>query len=162
LQGEIGLERAHIRDFKKEEIKEVTALLELIGIPAENTLLRNQLISHYESDSEALLKVMVALEFGVVDKEERSPLIASLASGLLYCLGSLPSLLPFVSRDQSSSHGLMLASLATISCLLLVGGVKTWATRGNCATAAIENLLIAGLGGILAYSVGMFFDRIVH
>jgi hypothetical protein len=47
LQGEIGLERAHIRDHNKDEIKEVTALLEIIGIPAENTLLRNQLISHY-------------------------------------------------------------------------------------------------------------------
>jgi VIT1/CCC1 family predicted Fe2+/Mn2+ transporter len=162
LQGEIGLERAHIRDYKQEEIKEVNELLETIGIPPENKKLRKQLISHYESDSDALLKLMIALEFGVVEEEERSPIIAALASGLLFFAGSLPSLLPFIPKDQPTAQGLMIASLATILSLLMVGGVKAWATRGNCITAAVENLAIAGLGGVLAYSVGGFFDRLLH
>ena len=162
IQGEIGLERTHIRDFKQDEIKEVRELLDIIGIPPEKQELRSQLISHYENDSDALLKVMIALEFGIVEEEERSPTTAAMTSGLLFFVGSLPSVLPFIPRDQASSTGLLIASAATISSLLLVGAIKTWATRGNCLTAAVENLLIAGLGGVLAFFVGAFFDRLVH
>jgi VIT1/CCC1 family predicted Fe2+/Mn2+ transporter len=162
LQGEIGLERAHIRDFKKEEIKEVAELLETIGITRENTELRASLISHYENDSAALLKLMIALEFGVVEEEERSPLTAAATSGLLFFLGSLPSVLPFLVKTIPAMHCLLIAAAATTVSLLVVGCVKTWATRGNCAKAAIENLLIAGLGGVLAYFVGAFFDHIIR
>lgn len=35
--------------------------------------------------------------------------------------------------------------------MLLVGAIKTWATRGRMLEAAMENLIIAGLGGALAY-----------
>jgi hypothetical protein len=37
--------------------------------PPENKELRKHLISHYESDSDTLLKLMIALEFGVVVKK---------------------------------------------------------------------------------------------
>ena len=162
VQGEIVLEKSHIRDYKREEMREVTELLEIIGIPAHKKELREELIAHYESDPEALLKIMVALEFGSVEEEKRSPWKAAFVSGMLFLIGSLPSLLPFVDRSQSSHEGLLVAAFATILSLLVVGGVKTWATRGNCLSAAIENLLIAGLGGMLAYSVGAFFDDLVH
>jgi VIT1/CCC1 family predicted Fe2+/Mn2+ transporter len=162
LQGEIGLEKAHIRDFKKEEIKEVAELLETIGIPRENTELRGHLISHYENDPDALLKFMVALEFGVVEEEERSPLTAASVSGSLFVFGSLPSVLPFAVKEIPEMQSLLIATAATAVSLLVVGCVKTWATRGNCIKAAIENLSIAGLGGVLAYFVGVLFDKIIR
>ena len=162
LQGEIGLERTHIRDFKQDEINEVRELLNLIGIPPEKKALRRQLIAHYANDSDALLKVMIALEFGVVEEEERSPMTAAVTSGLLFFLGSLPSVLPFVPSDHPPSSGLLVASAATIMSLLLVGAIKTWATRGDCLNASLENLIVAGLGGVLAFFVGNFFDRLVH
>jgi vacuolar iron transporter family protein len=162
LQGEIGLERTHIRDFKREELAEVIQHLQLIGIPPDKSELRNRLISHYENDSDALLKLMVALEFGVVEDEMRSPIAAALVSGFLFFLGSLPSLLPFVAKAQTPQTSLVVAAVATTTPLFLVGGIKTWATRGKCWTAALENLAVAGCGGILAYSVGKFSDGIVR
>ena len=45
LQGEIGLERTHIRDHKQEEIREVAELLETIGIPPSSKELRRQFSS---------------------------------------------------------------------------------------------------------------------
>jgi VIT1/CCC1 family predicted Fe2+/Mn2+ transporter len=160
--GEIGLEKTHIRDNKQEEIEEVARHLELIGISPDKADLRDQLVAYYENDNAALLKLMIALEFGVVEEEERSPITAALFSGFLFFAGSLPSLLPFVPKNQTSGSGLLLAAVATTVSLLLVGGIKTWATRGNCWSAAIENLTIAGLGGLFAYFVGRFFDQIVH
>jgi hypothetical protein len=99
--------------------------------PPENQELRKQSISHYENDSDALLKLMIALEFGVVEEEERSPIPAALASSLPLFAGSLPSILLFIPKDQPTTQGLMIASLAIILSLLVVGGVKTSATRGN-------------------------------
>ena len=162
LQGEIGLERVHIRENKASEMREVNFLLETIGIPATKDDLKQQLVAHYESDPEALLKLMVALEFGVVDEEARSPILASVASGFLFFFGSLPSLLPFAFTNQPTTQALIIACVTTVAFLLIVGAVKTWATRGNCVKAAIENLLIAGIGGVLAYYVGFFFDKVVH
>jgi VIT1/CCC1 family predicted Fe2+/Mn2+ transporter len=140
----------------------VTRHLEIIGIPPENTALRNSLIDHYENDSSALLKLMVALEFGVVEEEKRSALTAALFSGVLFILGSLPSVLPFIPKNQTPNSGLLIAALSTSISLLLVGAVKTWATRGRCLCAAIENLVIAGLGGTVAYFVGRLFNTVLH
>jgi VIT1/CCC1 family predicted Fe2+/Mn2+ transporter len=95
---------------------------------------------------------MSALEFGVVEEEKRSPWAAAAISGILFFVGSLP----LVNREQSSKQGLIAATIATTLSLLLVGGNKTWATRGNWFNSAIENFLIAGLG------VGLFSDRLLH
>jgi VIT1/CCC1 family predicted Fe2+/Mn2+ transporter len=162
LEGEILLERSHIRYNKQDEIREVAHLLEIIGIPPAKKELCEKLTVHYESDPEALLKIMIALEFGVVEKEKRSPWAAAAISGMLFFVGSLPSVLPFVNREQSSKQGLIAATIATTFSLLLVGGIKTWATRGNCFNSAIENFLIAGLGGVLAYGVGLLSDHLLH
>lgn len=163
FKGEIELERSHIEKYKNQEIEEVSALLEVIGIAPEETHLREQMISYYESHPEALLKIMVALEFGVTQTGERSPLTAALFSGMLFVAGSLPSVLPFLARKNSTSFiSLVVAAVATCIALLLVGMIKTWATRGNCFTAAIENLAVAGIGGAFAYGVGVLFDIILN
>jgi VIT1/CCC1 family predicted Fe2+/Mn2+ transporter len=119
-------------------------------------------MNHYDKDPEALLRLMTVLEFGLVEEEERTPLTAAVTSGLLFFAGSLPSLLPFIRSNRTPSTGLLIAATATTCCLFLVGGIKTWATRGNCWSAAVENLLVAGLGGCFAYFVGTFFDGIVR
>jgi VIT1/CCC1 family predicted Fe2+/Mn2+ transporter len=56
----------------------------------------------------------------------------------------------------------VVAAVATCIALLLVGMIKTWATRGNWLTAAIENLTVAGIGGAFAYGVGVLFDTILN
>ncbi len=162
LAGEIGLEKVHIRDNNADEIRELKGLLETIGIPLDKLELRQQLYTHYEQDPDALLKFMIALEFGVVEEEERSPILAAVASGLLFFVGSLPSVLPFAAGDLSTKQALAIACGVTALALLIVGVVKTWATRGNCFRAALENLCVAGVGGLLAYYVGVLFDKIIR
>jgi VIT1/CCC1 family predicted Fe2+/Mn2+ transporter len=163
LIGEINLERLHIRDFLKDEIAELSDLLTVIGISKDQTGLRQDLTHFYQSRPESLLKIMVALEFGVVDGEARSPYAAGAASGLLFVFGSLPSVLPFVSRKESDPlRGLIVSAVGTCAFLLFVGAIKSWATRGNCLKAAFENLVVAGFGGALAYGVGVLFSSILN
>lgn len=113
LNGEISLENMHIRDHKQHELRELDTLLDRIGIPSSDTcILRQQMKDHYNNSDEALLKIMVALEFGVLDGERRDPFGAAALSGLLFIIGSLPSVLPFcVAKDTFT--GLVIAGIGT-------------------------------------------------
>jgi VIT1/CCC1 family predicted Fe2+/Mn2+ transporter len=164
LSGELKLEKNHVHRYLEEELVELEGLLDMIGIPPsddDTTNLRQALLSHYRNHPDDLLKIMTSLEFGVVDTEKRSPISAALVSGGLFTLGSLPSIIPFIFSGDEPILGMILAGVITTVCLLLVGAVKTWATRGNWITAAIENLIIAGCGGAIAYFVGLGFDMLI-
>lgn len=158
FEGELALEKEHIRDFRQDELHELTDLLEDIGLEGP---LRDEVVDHFGADDEALLKVMTTLEFGVVETERRSPYRAMFMSGGLFLAGSLPSVLPFVFVTKPST-GLWIATLGAVFGLLVVGAVKTWATRGDPLRAALENLLVAAGGGGLAYGVGVLFNALVN
>lgn len=158
FQGEIELEREHIRDFREDELHELRDLLDDLGLEDE---LREEVVQHFNRDEETLLHVMMALEFGVLEKERRSAYAAAGMSGGLFLLGSAPSVLPFVFVETPGA-GLLAAGIGSVLGLLVVGAIKTWATRGKPVRAAVENLIIAGVGGALAYWVGVGFDRIVN
>jgi VIT1/CCC1 family predicted Fe2+/Mn2+ transporter len=158
FEGELALEKEHIRDFHEDELHELSDLLQDIGLKGS---LRDEVVVHFGEDDEALLKVMTALEFGVVKTERRSPYRAMFMSGGLFLAGSLPSVLPFA-FVSSAFTGLWIATLGAVLGLLVVGAVKTWATRGDPLRAALENLLVAAGGGGLAYGVGLLFDALVN
>jgi VIT1/CCC1 family predicted Fe2+/Mn2+ transporter len=162
MHGEINLERLHLQKYHQDEMKELDGLLELIGIsPSEHTHLRDQLVHHYEHNFESLLKIMVALEFGMIEEEIRSPVRAGLASGLSYAIGAMPSVLPFAICTTAKA-GLIAATIGAGCALMLVGAIKTWATRGHLVKSAVENLAMASVGGVLAYAVGVFFSKVVN
>ena len=157
FEGELALEKEHIREYRQDELYELSDLLEDIGLDGP---LRDDVVSHFGEDDDALLKVMTALEFGVVETERRSPYRAMWMSGGLFLAGSMPSVIPFA-FVSSASTGLWIATIGAVFGLLVVGAVKTWATRGDPLRAALENLLVAAGGGGLAYGVGVLFDRLV-
>jgi len=157
FEGELALEKEHIRDYRQDELHELSDLLEDIGLDGP---LRDEVVSHFGEDEDALLKVMTALEFGVVETERRSPYRAMWMSGGLFLAGSSPSVIPFAFVSRAST-GLWIATIGAVLGLLVVGAVKTWATRGDPLRAALENLLVAAGGGGLAYGVGVLFDRLV-
>lgn len=176
LRGELKLERMHVESYLDEEIAELADLLDLIGLPNStstdadattnsssnnNNTLRDPLLAYYRQNPEALLKAMTTLEFGVLDTEMRSPIVAGLFSCCLFICGSLPSVLPFIFSGDRPLLGLVYAAIFTTLSLLLVGAVKTWATRGKCLQSAAENLIIAGVGAVIAYFVGELFDHLI-
>lgn len=161
MHGEISLEKKHIETHMEDELSQLPELLEIIGISKDDEEVSSSLISFYRNNPDSLLKIMIALEFGVIEEEQRTPLCAGLTSGCLFLLGSLPSILPFAFVSHPMA-GLMWAGIATGLSLLFVGGVKTWATKGNFVFSSLENLFIAGCGGALAYAVGLLFDYVLR
>ena len=154
LEGEIQLENDHIREYHSDEDRELPALLSMIGVPSHGQeSLRNQLIEFYASDEDALLKIMVALEFGVLESERRNARVAGLTSGALFFIDSLSSLIPYAICIDPM-NGLFLATSCTCVVLLVVGVVKSFVTRMNCFYSSVENFVIVGLGGLFAYLIG--------
>ena len=123
--------------------------------------LRRRITQYYASNPEALLKIMIALEFGVIDEEARSPVVAGGTSFIVFVIGSLTSVVPFACVSDTNL-GLVISGLACGIGLFFVGAVKTWATRGVWWRAALENLMITAAGGAIAYGIGVGFDTLVN
>jgi vacuolar iron transporter family protein len=161
MKGELALERKHVEEFLELELAQLDPLLELIGIEGDDRLLE-EVKAYYRGKPLALLKIMTALEFGVLDTEERSPFRAGITSCGLFVAGSVPSVLPFAFSGENPQAGLFAAAALTIVSLMVVGAIKTWATRTKCVSASVENLIIAGFGGGFAYGVGVLFEKLVN
>ena len=58
-------------------------------------------------------------------------------------------------------RGLAWAAALSMLGLFIVGVVKTRVTRTAPIKAGLENLVIAGIGGVLAYGIGSLFDGVI-
>ncbi|MDJ0663194.1 MAG: VIT1/CCC1 transporter family protein [Acidimicrobiia bacterium] len=155
LIRELKLELDHIRDHREMEVDQLRHMLSELSIEGEDLDAAVEILS---KDDDRLLNSMKVLEFGMVDTEERSPYAAMGVSGLAFLVGSLPSVLPFVFVN-STAAGLTIAAILTAICLYTVGATKSYVTKTNTVIAGIENLGIAGVGGVLGYWIGWLFER---
>lgn len=150
LNAELELERTHIRHYRDQEVTQIREMLTAMGVTGGEL---ESVTRALTSDDTTLLNAMKALEFGVVDSERRSPIAAMVTSGLLFFGGSLTSVIPFFFVN-STATGLAWASGLTALGLFGVGMAKASVTRSSKLRSGLENLLIAGLGGVVAWTVG--------
>jgi VIT1/CCC1 family predicted Fe2+/Mn2+ transporter len=154
---EMMLEREHLTYHRDVERQEVRDMFGDLGFPPDDV---ERIVEIVDADDEAFLKVMMALEFGVVDTERRSPITAMFMSGMLFLVGSLPSILPFVFVEDPHA-GLWIAAIGSGIALFVVGALKTVATHTNPIVSGLENVAVAGAGAIVSYGVGRLFDAAV-
>lgn len=157
LQREIQLERDHIRDHRDMEVNQLRDMLADLQISGTDL---DEAVAIFAKDDDRLLNSMKVMEFGMVDTEERSPYAAMYMSALFFTAGSLPSVLPFAFVD-SPEAGFAIAAVLTAIGLFAVGAIKSVVTKTNPVKAGFENLTIAGVGGVLAFSIGLLFDKAV-
>lgn len=151
---EIALERTHIAHHRNAEVDQLFAMFSDMGVAEEDL---ESVVTAFSKDDDVLLNSMKVLEFGIVDTETRSPSIAMVLSGLLFLAGSLPAIVPFLLVD-STNLGLLIAAALTAVGLFAVGAVKTVVTNTNPVRSGLENLVIAGIGGIIAFYIGRIVD----
>ena len=150
LEAELKLERVHIRDHRQQELDQLRQMFGDMGLREEDV---EMVVTAFDHSDDAILNAMKALEFGFVESERRSPYRAMAASGVLFLVGSLPSVLPFLAFD-SVSVALTWATVLALGGLFLVGAVKARVARSNWVTSGLENMAIAGVGGIIAWLIG--------
>jgi VIT1/CCC1 family predicted Fe2+/Mn2+ transporter len=150
LEAELKLERVHIRDHRQQELDQLREMFTDMGVLADDV---EMMVAAFDRSDEAILNAMKALEFGFVDSQRRSPYRAMTASGVLFLIGSLPSVIPFIIFD-SVTVALTWATVLALAGLFLVGVVKARVAKHNWLKSGLENMVIAGLGGVLAWLIG--------
>ena len=150
FKAEVNLERVHIEHFRSNEVKQLEAMVRDLGVHADDV---EETVAALSRTDNVLLNAMKVLEFGMVGKERRVPFKAMVASGGLFLAGSVPSVLPFLFSIPVSTAMLIAMSL-TGAALFAVGVAKTTITHTVPLRAGAENLVIAGIGGGVAYLVG--------
>jgi predicted membrane protein (TIGR00267 family) len=113
----------------------------------------DDVVAAFDRSDLAMLNAMKALEFGHPDSERRSPYRAMVASGGLFLVGSLPSIIPFIVFD-STTTALTWATILAMAGLFIVGVVKARVARHHWLRSGLENLVIAGVGGLAAWWIG--------
>lgn len=154
FDSELKLERTHIKHFRDSEVDQLRGFFSDMAVPEEDI---EQAVEIFSRTDDVLLNSMAALEFGIVDSERRSPYTAMYMSSGWFLVGSLPAVLPFALID-GTGLALTVASLATAIGLYAVGVIKTLVTRTNPVRAGFQNLIIATVGGVLAYFIGSLID----
>lgn len=154
FDSEMELEIEHMKYHREHELEEFREMFGDMGLPADDV---ERVVTALDNDDAAFLKTMMALEFGVIEEERRSPYTAGVISGLLFLLGSLPAVLPFF-FVESTGLGLFIAAIGSGIALFVVGVLKTLVTRKNWVWAGTENVLIATAGAIISYGVGVLYN----
>lgn len=157
FDAEIALEKIHLRDHRQHEKDQLADMLGDMGLEGDDL---ETVVEIIDSSDEAMLNMHAALEFGIVDGERRSPYAAAVASGFLFLIGALPSILPFAIWDETSTAMFVAAFLAGIG-LFFVGAIKTLQTKKSWLLSGLENLLLGLAAGVLSFLVGKAFDQLI-
>lgn len=150
LESELTLERYHIEHFKSQELDQLRGFFRDMAVREADL---DSVMKGFEDNDEAILEAMAALEFGLVERERRSPLKAMAMSGLLFLAGSLPSVVPFAVLSDANA-ALLWASVLALTGLFVVGVVKARVANTHWLWPGFENMLIAGVGGLIAWGIG--------
>lgn len=157
FDAEIALEKIHLRDHRDVEKEQLTEMLGTMGLVDKDL---HTVVEIINNNDEAMLNMHAALEFGVVEGEQRSPIGAAMTSGALFLMGALPSVVPFIIFDDTSTSLLTAVVLVGIG-LFSVGAVKTLQTKKPWLTSGLENLGLGLAAGVLSYFVGKGFDWLI-
>lgn len=93
---------------------------------------------------------------GINKDELGSPWVAAISSFLLFTLGAIPPLLPWV-FGMHGIEGIMLAIALTGVGSLFVGGYTAHTSGKNVAYGAVRQLLIVVFASVVTYGIGHLF-----
>ena len=154
LTAELELEKVHLKYHRQAELEQLRTMFADMGLANEDV---EYVVTAFDRSDEAMLNAMKVLEFGIVDSERRSPYTAMTMSGLLFLVGASTSVVPFIFTNNTVV-GLWWAAILTAIGLYVVGMIKSIVTKTNTVKAGLENMLIAGLGGVVAWFVGKLVE----
>jgi VIT1/CCC1 family predicted Fe2+/Mn2+ transporter len=150
LEAELKLEQVHIREHRQQELDQLAEMFGEMGLRPQDI---EMVVAAFDRSDDAILNAMKALEFGFVESERRSPYWAMVASGGLFLVGAIPVIIPFLVFDTANGALAWSTALALMG-LFVVGVVKARVARHNWLTSGLENMVIAGVGGVIAWFIG--------
>jgi VIT1/CCC1 family predicted Fe2+/Mn2+ transporter len=154
LDSEVRVERRSFRKYPKEERAELVEMLVAMGLTEDTAVKAAEEIHRDESRA---LNFHLVQELGVDPSEKPSPWVAAGASFLMFAVGAIIPLLPYLLGFPSLWAGLACGGVG----LLVAGGVAARFTRKPLWLGSVRQLAFGGIAIGATYVVGMLIGAAV-
>jgi VIT1/CCC1 family predicted Fe2+/Mn2+ transporter len=154
LDSEVRVERRSFRKYPKEERTELVQMLVAMGLTEDTAVKATEEIHRDESRA---LNFHLVQELGVDPSEKPSPWVAAGASFLMFAVGAIIPLLPYLLGFPSLWAGLACGGVG----LLVAGGVAARFTRKPLWLGSVRQLAFGGVAIGATYVVGMLIGAAI-
>ncbi|MDT5013738.1 MAG: vacuolar iron transporter family protein [Mycobacterium sp.] len=154
IESEVRLERRAFRAHPEAELDELVAMLVQMGLSETTALAAAQEV--HQDEAQALNLHMIT-ELGVDPREKPSPRVAALSSFLLFAIGAVIPLVPYLLGFESLVAGIACGAVG----LALAGGVSARFTGKPVWWASARQLLFGAVAIAATYLVGALIGSAV-
>lgn len=154
VDSEVKVERRSFRKYPEAEQAELVAMLQEMGMTPETAVKASEEIHR---DEHRALNFHLVQELGVHPTEKPSPWIAGGSSFVLFAIGAIIPLIPYLLGFESLWAGLACGGVG----LLIAGGVAARFTRKPVAIAGLRQLLFGAIAIAATYAVGILVGAVI-
>jgi vacuolar iron transporter family protein len=147
VDKEVVAERREIRDNPEAELAELTEMFVAMGM-SETTA--GHAATEVHRDRERAVRVHIAQELGVDPEDHPSPMVAAVSSFVMFAIGAVVPLIPYLLGFGSLVAGLALGGVG----LLVAGAVASMFTATTWWWGALRQLMFGALAAGATYVVG--------
>lgn len=154
IDSEVDAERAAFREFPYGEQLELVGMFKDMGMTEETA---QTAAAEVHRDEERALHFHISQELGIDPREKPSAMVAAVASFLLFAVGALIPLLPYLFGAQSLVPGLICGGVG----LLVAGAVAARFTSASMLLGAGRQLLFGVVAIAATYLVGRLIGGVI-
>jgi VIT1/CCC1 family predicted Fe2+/Mn2+ transporter len=153
IDSEVGVERRAFRMHPHAERAELTDMLVDMGLTPETAA---RAADEIHRDETRAINFHLVQELGVDPREKPSPYVAAVSSFVMFAIGAVLPLIPYLLGYQSLWLGLLFGGLG----LLIAGGVASRFTRKPLWFSATRQLALGAVAIAATYGVGTLVDTV--
>jgi vacuolar iron transporter family protein len=154
IDSEVRVERRAFERHPRAERAELAAMLVTLGLSQETAA---QASDEIHRDENRAVNFHLIQELGVNPAEKPSPWIAALSSFVMFAIGAVVPLIPYLLGFESLWAGLICGGIG----LVIAGGVAARFTSRPVWWASLRQLLFGGVAIAATYVVGTLVDSIL-
>jgi VIT1/CCC1 family predicted Fe2+/Mn2+ transporter len=154
IESEVKVERRAFRKHPQAERAEMIAILMEMGITRDTA---ERATDELHQDENHALNFHLAQELGVDPREKPSPWVAAGSSFVMFAIGAIVPLIPYLLGLESLWAGLLFGGVG----LMVAGGVAARFTRRPLWFASLRQLTFGAVAIAATYLVGSLIDTVV-
>ena len=154
IDAEVRVERRAFAAHPQAERAELTAMFQSIGLSEETA---RRATDELHRDEGQAVNFHLVQELGVDPTEKPSPKVAAASSFLMFAIGAIIPLIPYLLGFESLAAGLLFGGVG----LLIAGGMAAHITKQAVWFGAVRQLLFGAVAIGATYLVGSLIDRLL-
>jgi VIT1/CCC1 family predicted Fe2+/Mn2+ transporter len=154
IDAEVRVEKRAFKLFPEAEQREMTVAFEKMGLSAETA---RQAAEELHRDKQQALRIHLVTELGVDPTEKPSPKVAAVSSFLMFCIGAIIPLIPYLLGFESLPAGLICGGIG----LMIAGAMAAHFTKQPLWFGGARQLLFGSIAIGATYVVGLLVGQVV-